>query len=192
MREHDATSFFTEFSEGDGTTYDGTSDGSEADDGSFDDESSWDDATRADSVGSSYLSGEGFRIGQTNFVIKTLTFKDVFPMWGASSGPPEVKEVTKHQTSMFQNFTLATSFGVKSEALLLARSESSLEMIQANVIVGICSSTAFAASPTGPSAIENDSVTRTTSTSTMTLDAVLHALVTAVDEGLRERTTSGF
>jgi hypothetical protein len=34
VREHDATSFFTEFSEGDATaTYDGTSDGSEADDG---------------------------------------------------------------------------------------------------------------------------------------------------------------
>ena len=39
------------------------------------------------------------------------------------------------------------------------------------VIVGICSSTAFAASPTGPCAIENDSVTRTTST--MTLDALV-------------------
>ena len=133
VREHDATSFFTEFSEGDGTTYGGTSDGSEADDGSFDDETSWDDATHADSVGSSYLSGEGFRIGQTDFVIKTPTFKDVFPMWGTSSGPPEVKEVTKPQTSMFQNVTRATSLGAKSEALPVARSESSLEMIQANV-----------------------------------------------------------
>ena len=40
-----------------------------------------------------------------------------------------------------------------------------------DVIVGICSSTAFAASPTGPCAIENDSATRTRST--MTLDALL-------------------
>ena len=60
------------------------------------------------------------------------------------------------------------------------------------VIVGLCSSTTLTARQTGPCEIENDSVTRMTSTTATSTEAVSHTLATAVDEGLLERTTGGF
>jgi predicted ATPase len=62
------------------------------------------------------------------------------------------------------------------------------------VVLGIRSSTAFAARQTGPSEIERDSVTRMASASATITSAepLSHTLATAVDEGLLERTRSGF
>jgi hypothetical protein len=157
VHDNDSSSLFSESTDEvdtrDGREYDDSRDGrecddtsaeddSEADDGTFGDETSCDDATYgddmtyADSLGTSYASGEGFRIGQTNFVIKTPDFTGVFPTWGGSSDPPGAKLETqpgKPQTSMFQQIAQAASLGSKSEAPPITRTESSLEVLQANV-----------------------------------------------------------
>ncbi|KAI2506330.1 hypothetical protein MHU86_8058 [Fragilaria crotonensis] len=156
-RDNDSSSLFSESTEGEDTThergFDDTTDGrgyddtseedhTEADDGTFGDETSCDDATYGDdmtytdSIGTSYASGEGFRIGQTNFVIKPPDFSGVFPTWGNASDLPEAKlekQAEKPQTSMLQQIAQVASFGAKSEAPPISRTESSLEVIQANV-----------------------------------------------------------